>query len=89
MKEETIQFVDLMMQDEYGRGLSENEKKFLRQVTKDTHIIYPRRNGRETVNYMLMVGLYYEAMTGGEKENGEDKTEDKTVAMPTQVPSDN
>ena len=68
MKEETIQFVDLMMQVEYGRGLSENEKKFLRQVTKDTRIIYPRRNGRETVNYMLMVGLYYETMKAEKTE---------------------
>lgn len=68
MKEETIQFVDLMMQDEYGRSLSENEKKFLIQVTKDTHIIYPRRSGRETVSYMLMVGLYYEAMKAEKTE---------------------
>ena len=68
MKEETIQFVDFMMQDEYGRGLSENEKKFLRQVTKDTHIIYPRQNGRDSVRYMLMVGLYYEAMKAEKTE---------------------
>lgn len=89
MKEETIQFVDLMMQDEYGRSLSENEKNFLRQVTKDTRIVFPRRNGRGSVDYMLMVGLYYEAMTEGEKENGEDETEDKAVAMPTQVQGSN
>lgn len=66
MREETIQFVDLMIQDEYGRSLSENEKKFLRQVTKDTHLIMPRQSGRNFVSYMIMAGLYYETVTEGE-----------------------
>lgn len=65
MREEAIEFADLVVQDTYGRSLSENEKKFLRQVTKDTHLIMPRQSGRNFVSYMIMAGLYYETITEG------------------------
>ena len=71
MKEETVEFVDLMMQEEYGRPLSEHEKKFLRQVTKETYVVFPRQSGRRSVvDFMLMAGWYYEAMMNDEGGRG-------------------
>ena len=70
MKEETVEFVDLMMQEEYGRPLREHEKKFLKQITKDTLLVFPRHNGRRVVDFMLLAGRYYEAMMNDEGGRG-------------------
>lgn len=65
MKDETIEFVEYMVQEECGRSLYEHEKELLKNLTKDSMVIMPRHNGRTFTEGLIRMGLFYEAWTEG------------------------
>jgi len=69
MKDETIEFIEYVVQEEYGRSLYEHEKELLKNLTKDSKVIMPRHNGRTFTEGLIRMGLFYEAWK--EEDNNE------------------
>lgn len=65
MKDETIEFVEYVVQEEYGRSLYEHEKELLKNLTKDSMVIMPMGCGRIFPWKLIDIGLLYEAWTEG------------------------
>lgn len=64
MKDETIEFVEYVVQEEYGRGLYEHERNLLKNLTKESSIPIPRGNNKTFLLGLITVGLFYEAWKG-------------------------
>lgn len=69
MKDETIEFLEYVVQEEYGRGLYEYEKILFKNLTKDSTIVVPRGCSRFSPWNLIDVGLFYEAWK--EEDNNE------------------